>query len=136
MITTEVLGVEISTKNDRATENIINVVFGRKLRDLRRQRNLTQSELAKIVGFSRVTIANLESGKQNIQLHQIFTFARALNAAVELLVPSRIEVESADSYLGRVRSDLLGASDLLFLKMAKVRLSAIAEGTNEDEAGD
>ncbi len=118
-----------------SSSETVNEVFGRKLRDLRRKRNLTQLQMGESVGLSRVTIANIESGKQNVQLHQIFSFARALDVAVELMIPSRVEIETADRYLSRVRSDLLGASDLMFVKMAKVRLLAIAGGADENEAG-
>jgi len=64
-----------------ATPQIVNDVFGEKLRQMRRLRNLSQTELGELVRLSRVTIANIEGGKQNVQLHQVFAFAMALDAA-------------------------------------------------------
>lgn len=44
------------------------------------------------MGLSRTTIANLERGVQNVQLHQVFTLAHALDADPRVLIPSWDEV--------------------------------------------
>jgi len=44
------------------------------------------------MGLSRTTIANLERGVQNVQLHQVFTLAHALDADPKALIPSWNEV--------------------------------------------
>lgn len=65
----------------------LNSLFGSKLSRLRRSRGLSQSELGKRLGLSRTTIANLERGVQNVQLHQVFALARALDADPGNLIP-------------------------------------------------
>lgn len=97
----------------------VNFVFGRKLASLRRQRDLSQSELANRVGLSRVTIANLEGGKQNVQLSQVFVLAKALDAAPAELIPSVRELEA---------SGVTADADL-FLMMVRDQLSRVHEGT-------
>jgi len=124
--------VEVST----VSSDVVNSVFGRKLRDLRRERDLSQSQLGDLLGLSRVTIANIESGKQNVQLHQIFSLASVLDIHVDRLIPSPNELEHSERFMGRVRSDLLAASDILFLEFAHSRLTEFAGGMNVDKTAD
>ena len=90
----------------------VNSLFGARLSSLRRSRGITQSELAEKLGVSRTTIANLERGVQNVQLHQVFTFARALDAEPAQLIPTWREiapdiVRPDDQFLEFVRQTLL-----------------------------
>jgi transcriptional regulator with XRE-family HTH domain len=104
--------------NSKDVENMaaaVNVRFGRRLARVRKVRDLSQSELGSRVGVSRTTIANLESGKQNVQLHQIFALARALDTPIEELIPTRKE-------LGPDLADLVD-KDQMFVAMAKRHLS-------------
>ncbi len=71
----------------------VNMLFGQQLATARRARRVSQSELGSRVGRSRVTIANLESGKQNVQLHQVFTLAEALNVPATELIPDSVIVK-------------------------------------------
>ena len=57
------------------------------LKELRLQANLTQEELAKKAGISRVNIAMLESGKQtSAKSDTIIKLANALNVAPGILL--------------------------------------------------
>lgn len=59
---------------------------GRQVKLFRVELNLTQDALAKLVGKSRVTIANIEVGKQYPPLHLIIDLARALKTDIGSLV--------------------------------------------------
>jgi transcriptional regulator with XRE-family HTH domain len=52
--------------------------FGRKLADSRHRRGLTQAELARKVGVSRASLANIERGEQRVYLHQLLAISAEL----------------------------------------------------------
>jgi transcriptional regulator with XRE-family HTH domain len=58
--------------------NPINVAFGRAVALRRDELNLTQAALARRVGISRASIANIEKGRQNVLLHHVYDLAEAL----------------------------------------------------------
>jgi transcriptional regulator with XRE-family HTH domain len=54
---------------------------GNRLRELRRQAKLTQSELADLTGVSQPAISQLENGTRSLDVAWMRTFARALRCA-------------------------------------------------------
>lgn len=64
------------------------LAFGRLVR-LHRKRldGMTQEELGRRIGLSRPSVANIERGRQNVALHQIFAIAEALQVQPETLLP-------------------------------------------------
>lgn len=62
--------------------------FGQAVATRRKGLKLTQAALAARVGISRASIANIESGRQNVLLHQAYRLAEALQfAKVSDLLP-------------------------------------------------
>ena len=53
--------------------------IGRRIRRLRKAAGQTQEQLATQVGVSRASIANIEAGRQNFLLHNIYAIAEALD---------------------------------------------------------
>jgi len=47
----------------------------------------TQTTLAQRLGISRATLANIETGRQRILVHQLYSFAVALDMKTEELLP-------------------------------------------------
>ena len=75
-----------STRNRMEAQNLYKEV-GNLIRRQRRALDLTQANLADALGISRGALANIETGRQHILLHQIYRFAAALNLNVHELLP-------------------------------------------------
>lgn len=70
-----------------------------KIKMLREEKNLSQQELAKKVGYNdRSTIAKIESGKVDLTQSKIQLFANALGTSVSFLLGFTDEVNSIDIY--------------------------------------
>ena len=63
------------------------VALGRLIRTRRERMRLTQGELARRVGMTRTSITNIESGRQKVQLHTLYTIAAALDVSPQALLP-------------------------------------------------
>lgn len=59
---------------------------GMKVRLMREMLGLTQEDLAKRVGLKRVSITNIEIGRQRLMLDSIEDFARALGTTPKHLL--------------------------------------------------
>jgi transcriptional regulator with XRE-family HTH domain len=64
--------------------------FGQLLQNARRSpkgTKLTQSDLADAVGLSRSSVANIEKGRQPVQLHLVVRMAQVLGVDISELIP-------------------------------------------------
>lgn len=61
--------------------------FGKRLRDLRTTRGLSQEELAYRCGLSQVYISQTENGHRNISLMNIARLAAALDVSLQDIMP-------------------------------------------------
>jgi transcriptional regulator with XRE-family HTH domain len=81
--------------------------FGRRLRELREQQSISQLELAEMSGLTRASIANVESGRQRVLLHQVLRFAQALQVDLNTLVPQASSLQEQSSAGPSLREYLL-----------------------------
>ena len=58
-----------------------NEQIGERIRDLRKARGFTQEDFASLTGFSRGTIANIETGRQTASSYQLFHLGTVLGVA-------------------------------------------------------
>ncbi|MDD3123537.1 MAG: helix-turn-helix transcriptional regulator [Candidatus Izemoplasmatales bacterium] len=59
--------------------------LGKNVRKIRTQNNITQEEIANILGVDRSFVSNIENGKNNPTLSTITNLAKALKVSVEEL---------------------------------------------------
>ncbi|MGD9561921.1 MAG: helix-turn-helix domain-containing protein [Pyrinomonadaceae bacterium] len=59
--------------------------FGKRIRQLRTERNLSQEKLAELTGFHRTYIGMVERGERNISLSNIAVFAATFEISVSEL---------------------------------------------------
>jgi transcriptional regulator with XRE-family HTH domain len=104
----------MSERKQKVHAELVNEDFGKRLAAIRKTKNFSQSALGKIVGLSRGSISNIESGIQNVQLYQVFAFAHALNAPVNEFIPHLRDVV--------IYEDGDANSDQLFLQVSKRQL--------------
>ena len=65
----------------------IRVRFGRRIRELRRARGLSQEELAFRAGLHRTYVSSAERGERNVALVNLERLAKALNVHIRDLFP-------------------------------------------------
>lgn len=57
--------------------------FGQRMQSLRKQKNLSQEELASRIGLDRVSIGYIEQGIRSPKLRTIFLVSKALNISTK-----------------------------------------------------
>ena len=62
--------------------------IGRRIRNARVAKNLSQEGLAVGVGLTRTSITNIEKGRQKLLVHTLWAIARELSVDVSSLLPS------------------------------------------------
>lgn len=67
------------TRERRPNVERLYLDIGRRIRDRRLERGLTQEELGRRAGLTRQSIANLEAGTQRLMLHFVRDLAEALD---------------------------------------------------------
>ena len=77
--------------------------IGERVRQLRKTRNITQDELGVVLGdnttgkpLSRGQVSNLETGKRNLNIHQIKVLADYFNVSMETLGCTSDHIETVD----------------------------------------
>lgn len=77
--------------------------IGERIKKLRKSRSLTQDELGVILGdkttgkpLSRSQVSNLETGRRNLNIHQIKVLADYFNVSIQTLGFVSNEVETVD----------------------------------------
>jgi DNA-binding XRE family transcriptional regulator len=55
--------------------------LGARVQMIRETLDMTQGELAKRVGYTRVSITNIEAGRQRLPMHQVEEIAKALSTS-------------------------------------------------------
>jgi transcriptional regulator with XRE-family HTH domain len=70
-------------------------LLGSRAATRRKQLKLKQDEVAKQIGLSRASVANLETGRQKILLHHVYRLAAALElrSIMELIPHTLVEIE-------------------------------------------
>jgi len=74
--------------------------IGRIIRARRRVLDRAQGQLAQQVGISRATLANIETGRQRVLVHQLYAFARALELKLSDLLPEQAPPRLAAEWSG------------------------------------
>lgn len=74
------------------TQTTLLIMIGEKVRRYRKKAKNTQSGLAESVGMSRVSIVNLEAGRQNVPIETLYQIACELNVEIRDIIPTLEEL--------------------------------------------
>jgi transcriptional regulator with XRE-family HTH domain len=72
-------------------------IIGSRIRTRRRQLKLTQERLSRQLGISRASLANIETGRQQILVHQIYNLAAQLELDITDLLPPADSIDVSDA---------------------------------------
>lgn len=104
----------------------VNAAFGKKLQQCRLSKGMTQGVVADRAGLSRVSVANIENGRQNVTLQQLFLFAMSLDMPTGELMPTSVDLERCSlRELGPLPATKLSHADSRFLEDTRSMLVAI-----------
>ncbi len=57
--------------------------FGERVREIRKERKISQEELADLAHLDRTYVNSVENGKRNISIENVEKIARALNCTIQ-----------------------------------------------------
>lgn len=82
-------------------ENTIYILVGQRIKDIRKDKRLTQEELARKLDFSAASISNIEKGTQSIYLSDLYKLSEELNVDIQQLLPTIDEVKAVAPSIDR-----------------------------------
>lgn len=72
-------------KEQSPTPELDRFRIGRRVKEVRKKRGLTQKQLAEQMGFPHSMIATIERGRYNFKIETISAVARALGCEIDLV---------------------------------------------------
>lgn len=81
--------------------------IGKRIRELRQKKELSQTRLAEIVGLKRTSITNIEKGRQKLLVHTLWDLAEALSVSAKDILPAEV-VETRSLNSGDMPKDASG----------------------------
>jgi transcriptional regulator with XRE-family HTH domain len=101
----------------------MSLLFGDKMRYLRRQHNITQSNLARQLAVSRAYINNIEADRKSPSLRMVLGMANLFGVATDYLLRDTVPVEDIAQYPANELSTSHPPCDLFGAKLRHLRLS-------------
>ncbi|HEV7652386.1 MAG TPA: helix-turn-helix transcriptional regulator [Actinophytocola sp.] len=86
------------TESENGPFQVELTAFGKRVRAVRRYRDITQDQLAKQVRTSRSRLSRIERGHINVTLETVFRLSRALDIHPTVLFDDRIDIGQAPRY--------------------------------------
>jgi transcriptional regulator with XRE-family HTH domain len=81
-------------RNDWKNETLLYEEIGRRVKEFRLNKGMTQQKLSDQIHLARSSIANLENGAHKISLHVLYEICSALEITIHQLLPANIEESS------------------------------------------
>jgi transcriptional regulator with XRE-family HTH domain len=104
--------------------------IGRRIRRARLDRELSQTELARSIGLSRVSLVNIEQGKQRAPVHVLYEIAESLEVRPHDVLPPLAVAAGSWEGLEKMPKDLREYSAQL------MGLNTVEEGDGTRRSGE
>lgn len=109
------------------------VIFGKRVKAMRMQKGISQSELAHSIGISQAHMSNIENGHSNITLENLFALHDILGVSmasffVDIDNDEKQDIPEEKDYIGL--SDMIDA--LLLIKNRKLSSRVLKEAVEEE----
>lgn len=109
------------------------VIVGKRVKAMRMQKGISQSELAQRVGISQAHMSNIENGHSNITLENLFALHDILGVSmasffVDIDNDEKQDISEEKDYIGL--SDMIDA--LLLIKNRKLSSRVLKEAVEEE----
>ena len=109
------------------------VIVGKRVKAMRTQKGISQSELAHRVGISQAHMSNIENGHSNITLENLFALHDILGVSmasffVDIDNDEKQDISEEKDYIGL--SDMIDA--LLLIKNRKISSRVLKEAVEEE----
>jgi DNA-binding XRE family transcriptional regulator len=95
-VTNELIGKIGTPRRDRFEYELKMDLIGNAIKQTRKERNLTQEELGRLVGVQKAQISRLEKHTSNVTMDTLMRVFSALNAKIRL----QVELPSANVSFG------------------------------------
>jgi len=82
----KLIGEVGTTERDRFEYELQMELIGQAIRQTRKERNLTQEELGKLIGVQKAQISRIESNASNVTIDTLIRVFKALQAKVKFQV--------------------------------------------------
>jgi transcriptional regulator with XRE-family HTH domain len=92
--------------------------LGESIRKCRNKRKLSQDALAKLIGLTRTSLTNIESGRQHPPLHTFCEIVEQLKADFSELLPRPLAATGPIDVEALAGSQLRGDKELAFIETA------------------
>ena len=104
------------------------VIVGKRVKKLRLQKRISQSDLAQSIGISQAHMSNIESGRSNITLENLFAIHDVLNVSMASFF---VDIDNDEKQDLPEEKDYIGLSDmidaLLLIKNRKISSRVLKE---------
>ena len=109
------------------------VIVGKRVKSMRTQKGISQSELAHRVGISQAHMSNIENGHSHITLENLFALHDILGVSMASFF---VDIDNDEKQDFREEKDYIGLSDmidaLILIKNRKLSSRMLKEAVEEE----
>jgi transcriptional regulator with XRE-family HTH domain len=80
-------------------------IIGLRIKNFRENKKISQTELGDKVELTRSSVANIESGRQKVQIDTLYNIAQTLEVEIQDLLPKLVELSSDNNELLNINYD-------------------------------